>query len=192
MSAGRRPGASDRLTDADLVVLGVLTNGPIHGQGMWNRLVECEIQDWAEVSRAQVYYSLGKLADRNMIRPAKESNSSSARERQTWAITPEGRRALKATLASSHWIESRRVQPFMTWVGWSSLATAAARRKIVAARKKFIDAEIAREQETLSAIKSAPPDTPALSITISMVGHAIRQLQLEREWLEELEEEFRK
>ena len=192
MSVGRRPGTRTQLTDADLVVLGVLTNGPNHGHGMWCQLAECDIQDWAEVSRAQVYYSLGKLAERNMIRSVSEHAASGGRERQTWEITKEGRQALKATLASIHWIRSRRVQPFMTWVGWSSLAGAATRRKIISARQEFIESEIAREQETLSTIQSAATNTPGATVTISMVGYAIRQLQLELDWLEELGGVFEK
>lgn len=185
--AGRRPGARERLTDADLVVLGVLASGPTHGHGMWSRLSECDIEDWAEVSRAQVYYSLKKLAGRNLICPAKKAPANTARERQVWRITPEGRRALKSTLSSSHWAKSRRVQPFVTWVGWSELASPVARRKVIAQRRAFLEAELARERETLAATQNLPADTQAIGVTIAMISYGIRQLQLELDWLGELE-----
>ncbi len=190
MTAGRRPGARERLTDADLVVLGVLIGGPIHGHGLWNRLTDCDIEDWAEVSRAQVYYSLGKLAKKKLIRPAKDSAADTARERQTWRITPEGRRALRSALASDHWATSRRVQPFLTWVGWSELASPAARRRLIAERRAFLEIELARERETLTAARNMPADTPALRVTITMVGYGIRQMQLELDWLDELDTVF--
>ena len=148
MTVGRRPGVRERLTDADLVVLGMLSTGPMHGHGMWSRLTECNIEDWAEVSRAQVYYSLNKLAKKKLISPGKETSAETARERQTWKITPEGRRALKSTLASDHWTTSRRVSPFVTWVGWSALASPAARKKVVAKRRAFIESELHREHKT--------------------------------------------
>ena len=188
MTAGRRPGIRKRLTDADLVVLGVLTSGPAHGHGMWGRLSDCEIEDWAEVSRAQVYYSIKKLADQHLICPARNVPSDTAREKQTWRITREGRNALRKALASDHWITSRRVQPFVTWVGWSELATDAARRRIIGKRKTFLEQGVARERATLAEARNLPADTPALGVTISMIRYAIRQYELELEWLGELEE----
>lgn len=188
MTAGRRPGPRGGITDADLVVLGVLSNGPTHGHGMWNRLAECDIEDWAEVSRAQVYYSLGKLAERKLICPNKNSTSDTRRERRTWCITPDGRRALKSALSSEQWSSKRRVPPFLTWVGWSELARPAARKKIIAERRSFLEAEIARERATLTTAGNLPADTPALKTTLSMLNYIIRQLELELDWLEELEE----
>ena len=190
MTAGRRPGTRGRVTDADLVVLGILTNGPAHGHGMWSELSDCDVEDWAEVSRAQVYYSLGKLADRDLIRPAKNASTETRRERRTWCITPQGRRALKSALSSDHWARERRVQPFLTWVAWSELAQPAARKKVLAERRAFLESEVARERETLAAVRRMPEDTPAIGVTKSMVNQAIRQMRLELEWLDELDELF--
>lgn len=154
---------------------------------MWNWLADCDIEDWAEVSRAQVYYSLSKLARKDLIGPARDAVPDTRRERQTWRITRAGRRALKAALASDDWATRRRVQPFMTWVGWSELATPASRRKIISGRRAFLEAEVARERETLANAQSLPADTPGLTATMTMVSYAIRQMKLELEWLDELE-----
>ena len=65
--------AADRpehLTPADLVVLGLLLEGPRHGYGVNQELARREVGDWAGVSRPQVYYSLRKLADAGHIGPA--------------------------------------------------------------------------------------------------------------------------
>jgi DNA-binding PadR family transcriptional regulator len=175
------------LTDADLVALGILTGGPAHGHGIWSRLSACDIEDWAVVSRAQVYYSLGKLADQGLIRPAKAASADVRRVRRTWCITPAGRRALTAALASTHWAEQRVVPPFLTWVGLSGYARLAARRKILAARRLFVEAEHARERDTLADLERLPADADGADIARLMVGHVIRQLKLELEWLDELE-----
>lgn len=188
MTAGRRPGPRRRLTDADLVTLGILTGGPAHGHGIWSRLAACDIEDWAVVSRAQVYYSLGKLADQGLIRPARATGADVRRERHNWCITPKGRRALTDALASSHWAGQRVVPPFLTWVGLSGYARIAARRKILAARRVFVEAERARERETLAELERLPEDAEGADIARLMVGHVIRQLTLELEWLDELEE----
>ena len=190
MTAGRRPGARRRLTDADLVVLGILSTGPAHGHGMWNRLSECDVEDWAEVSRAQVYYSLGKLAEHDLIGPAKNVQADTRRERRTWQITPAGRRALTKALSSQHWAEQRRVPPFVTWVAWSELVRPATRTRIIGERRAFLKAEVARERETLTEMRRLPASTPGIDVTISMVNHVIRQLRLELNWLKELDAVF--
>lgn len=187
MTAGRRPGPRRRVTDADLVVLGILSNGPAHGHGMWIRLSECDVEDWAEVSRAQVYYSLGKLADQELIRATGKAPADTRRERHTWQITPAGRRALSKALSSKHWAIQRRVPPFVTWVAWSDLVRPATRRRIIRERREFLMAEVARERETLAEIERLPANTPSISITISMVNQTIRQLLLELDWLDELD-----
>lgn len=190
MTAGRRPGPRRRLTDADLVVLGMLSSGPAHGHGMWNRLSECDVEDWAEVSRAQVYYSLGKLADQDLIGPAQDAPADTRRERYTWRITPTGRRALTKALSSKHWAEQRRVPPFLTWVAWSELVRPATRRRIIRERRTFLKAEVTRERNTLAEARHLPADTPGITITISMLNQTIRQLLLELEWLDELDTVF--
>lgn len=179
-----------RVTDADLVVLGVLSNGPAHGHGIWSLLSECEIEDWAEVSRAQVYYSIGKLADKGLIHPARNASGETRRERCVWRITPEGRRALTAALSSKHWATLKRVPAFLTWVGWSELARPATRRRVIADRRVFLQEELASKHETLAKVEHMPTETRALRVTISMINHVIRQVRLELDWLDELDEVF--
>jgi hypothetical protein len=57
------PAARKRaLTTPDLVLLSLLVERPMHGYEANQELVRREVQDWAGVSRPQVYYSLEKLA----------------------------------------------------------------------------------------------------------------------------------
>ena len=52
-----------RLTVADLVVLALLHERPMHGYAASAELEYREARDWAGISRPQVYYSLKKLAE---------------------------------------------------------------------------------------------------------------------------------
>jgi len=186
VTAGRRPGARRRLTDADLVALVVLLRGPAHGHAIWHRLAESDVEDWAAVSRAQVYYSLGKLADQELIRPAHDARAETRRERRTWRITATGRRALTAALSSRHWSAQRVVPPFMTWIALSELARPKARRQILDDRQSVLDAELAREHETLADLRRLPPDAEGARVAILMVDHVIQQMTLELELLDGL------
>ncbi len=192
MRAGRRPGPRRRLTDADLVTLVVLLDGPAHGNAVWNRLSECDVEDWATVSRAQVYYSIGKLADQRLVRQARTGSVETRRERRTWCITPEGQRALTAALSSPHWAAQRSVPPFMTWVALSELARPAARQKILAKRRSFLETEVERELKTLADLRQLPPESKGTQVTILMVDHVIRQMTLELELLDALRDHFAK
>jgi DNA-binding PadR family transcriptional regulator len=58
------------LTTPDLFLLSLLAERPMHGYQV-NVLLEFrKVRDWAGVSRAQVYYSLDKLARLGLIRSA--------------------------------------------------------------------------------------------------------------------------
>lgn len=190
MTAGRRPGPRRRLTDADLVALVALRLGPSHGHAIWNRLAGCDVEDWASVSRAQVYYSLGKLADQELIRPARDAGGDTRRERRTWRITPKGRRALTTALSSRHWASQRAVPPFMTWAALSELVPPAARQEILEERRGFLENELTRERATLTEMRQLPPDAEGVQVAILMVEHAIGQMTLELGLLDGLRELF--
>ena len=55
------------VTLADLVVLSMLAERPMHGYELWTELERRQVEKWASISRAQVYYSLRKLADARHI-----------------------------------------------------------------------------------------------------------------------------
>lgn len=189
MSAGRKPGPRRRLTTADLVALVALRDGPAHGHAIWTFLSDRGVQDWASVSRAQVYYSLGKLAEQGLIQTT-DTAANTPGERTTWRITPAGRRALKAELSMPHWPDLRTVPPFMTWVALSELARPAARREILDRRRTLLESELSRERETLSEIQQLSQDMEGVKVAVLMVGHVIDQLELELELLDGLQDLF--
>ena len=64
------------MTLADLVVLSMLSERSMHGYELWAELERRQVEKWASISRAQVYYSLRKLADSRHIVSARDSDSS--------------------------------------------------------------------------------------------------------------------
>src|SRR6202050_3890243 len=94
----RRPMARAKRTHAltipDLVLLSLLAERPMHGYEANLELVRREVQDWAGISRPQVYYSLEKLARAGLIRTAENDEPSAGPERSVFATTAKGRTAL--------------------------------------------------------------------------------------------------
>src|SRR5678815_3896402 len=64
-----------RLTIADLVILSLLAERPMHGYDVNATLEDRKIRDWAAVSRPQIYYSLDKLTELGFIRVTMEAVS---------------------------------------------------------------------------------------------------------------------
>lgn len=183
------------LTPADLVVLSVLTERPMHGYEL-NRVLESrDVQDWAGVSRPQVYYSLKKLAALGYITEVSPRRGKAAAdtvsqgpERSTYASSAAGRRALATALAREDWATQRPPPPFLTWMALSTHASRDVVRRQLERRRAFLEAQIAREKETLESIRA---DTGEMvQVGALMVTLAIRHFEAELSWLSEVEREL--
>jgi DNA-binding PadR family transcriptional regulator len=179
---GRRPGRSHALTTADLVVLSLLEERPMHGYDLLAEYRRQEVADWASISKAQLYYALGKLEGLGLLRG--EIQEGAARGRTVYRPTPAGLEALGGALADLGWAEGRVAQPFLTWFGLSIHASEAARATLLDARLAFLDREIAREEESLAYI--ATLDDPRAAKGADIVRLTVCQLRVERDWVAEL------
>src|SRR5512135_596425 len=95
------------LTTADLVLLSLLAERPMHGYQANRELERRQVRDWAGVSRPQVYYSLEKLLRLGLIRPARSEGASGGPERQVFATSARGRAALARALEREDWTRQR-------------------------------------------------------------------------------------
>ena len=105
-------------TAADLVILSVLAETPRHGYDLNAELERRDVRDWVGVSRPQVYYSLRKLAERELIASAPSAGSGGP-ERQVYTVTEHGLRELASALGRADWSTARPHQPFVTWLAMS-------------------------------------------------------------------------
>lgn len=170
------------LTTPDLVVLSLLSERPMHGYELNTELERREVRDWAGISRPQVYYSLKKLVNLGLLREVESGAPASGPERQVYAPTPLGSRALADTLERPEWATRREIPPFLTWLALSWQARPGVLPRMVAARRAFLEAELGRERDTLAAIR-AEGHHPEAEL---MVELAIRQFEVELEWLDQV------
>ena len=186
----------ERLTAADLVVLGLLLERPMHGYEVNQELERREVRDWAGVSRPQVYYSLRKLADAGHIGPApgraagaergsaERGSAEGGPERRVYRVTAAGRRAYAAALARPEWATQRPPPPFVTWLVLATHADPAVRARQLARRRAFLEAEATRERATLAAILAGTG--PTVVVAALVVSLTIRQFEAELAWLGEV------
>lgn len=177
------------LTSADLVVLSLLLERPMHGYELNRELVHRDVRDWAGVSRPQVYYSLRKLAAAGHIGPAASAAGPTGDvggpERRVYRVTRAGRRAFAAALARPEWTTQRPPPPFLTWLVLAMHASPAVVQRQIERRREFLEAEAARERTTLAAIRA---DTgPMVAAGALIVDFTIRQFEAEIAWLREVD-----
>lgn len=178
------------LTTADLVVLSLLAEQPMHGYQANLELERREVQDWAGVSRPQVYYSMEKLGRLGLIHETGGPEPNLGPERRTCSTTAKGRTALAAALERDTWTGQRDRPAFLTWMALSWQVTPAVFRQQLARRRKFLEQELAKEKVTLRAIKKEVGHN--YHEAVWMVSLVIEQFQMELRWLEKVEREGRK
>jgi DNA-binding PadR family transcriptional regulator len=184
----RRAGKRAELTTPDLVLLSLLAERAMHGYQANAELERRCIRDWAAISRPQVYYSLEKLAAAGFLRAGKTEKPAAGPERRVFETTSIGRHALSEALEREEWATQRDRPPFLTWVALSWQARPGMFQKQIARRKKFLESELAREEETLRSIleEVGHPYHEAAW----MVSLMIEQFKTELRWLRKMAKEL--
>lgn len=173
--------ATHKLTQADLIVLSLLLERPMHGYDLVQEYERQEVRDWASVSKAQVYYALKKLEDEQLIRADKATVEEDARRKTIYFVTSEGSAALEEELEKDFWITQRRPQPFSTWVGLSIHCNEQARAKMFARRKKHLEAELMGERESYEQVTQMTSERARAGMKI--IGLKIATIETELAWL---------
>lgn len=187
-AAKRGKGKKTGLTVPDLVLLSLLEEQPMHGYHANLELERRQVQDWAGVSRPQVYYSMEKLARLGLIKEAGDPEPALGPERRIFGTTAKGRAALAAALEREDWTNQRERPPFLTWMALSWQASRATVRKQLRRREQFLEAELIREQETLHAVEKEVGH--AFHEAVWMIKLAVEQFRVELLWLRQVAAEL--
>jgi len=173
------------LTTADLVLLSLLSERPMHGYQANAELVRREVQDWAGISRPQVYYSLQKLARLGLLRAAADKNPAEGPERQVFTVTPAGVSTLADALEREDWTIERDKPPFLTWMALSWQARTGVFRRQLQSRRKFLKREREREKATLASVLEEVGHVHHEAVW--MIKLMIAQFETELLWLSAVE-----
>jgi len=176
------------LTVPDLVLLSLLAEQPMHGYQANLELERRQVQDWAGVSRPQVYYSLEKLERLGLIAETGDREPALGPERRIFSTTAKGRTALSASLEREDWTNQRDRPPFLTWMALSWQASPATVLNQLRRREKFLEIELAREQETLRAVEAEVGH--GFHEAVWMLKLVIEQFRTELLWLRQVAAEI--
>jgi DNA-binding PadR family transcriptional regulator len=176
------------LTVPDLVLLSLLAEHPMHGYQANLELERRQVQDWAGISRPQVYYSLEKLERLGLIREIGDQSPALGPERRIFATTPKGRDALAAALERENWTTQRERPLFLTWMALSWQAQPGIVRQQLKRRKQFLEQELAREEQTLVAVEKEVGHR--FHEAVWMISLVVEQFRTELRWLNQVEREL--
>lgn len=176
------------LTVPDLVLLSLLAEEAMHGYQANAELERRQVQDWAGVSRPQVYYSLEKLARLGLIKEAGDPEPALGPERRIFSTTAKGRAALAAALERESWTTQRDRPPFLTWMALSWQASPSVVRKQIERRTEFLQGELAREEATLRAVEKEVGHR--FHEAVWMIKLVIEQFRVELGWLRQVAAEL--
>lgn len=175
-----------RLTTSDLVVLTLLMEGlPRHGYDIVKTLEERDFEDWAHISRPQVYYSLRKLEKQKLIEPVEGAGQSLGPERIVFQPGERAAKAVSEALARPSWTNQRTAPPFITWSVLAQHSDKTAIQLQIQRRTEFLTAEIERERQTLNSFSDTP--SYAEQLACALIKLTIAQMQTELTALNEIE-----
>jgi DNA-binding PadR family transcriptional regulator len=190
VSTNRKPAAKKRtskkveLTVPDLVLLSLLAEQPMHGYQANLELERRQVQDWAGVSRPQVYYSLEKLACLGLIKESGDPEPALGPERRIFSTTAKGRAALAAALEREDWTNQRDRPPFLTWMALSWQASPPTVLNQLRRREKFLESELERELATLRAVEKEVGH--GFHEAVWMIKLVVEQFRTELHWLRQV------
>lgn len=178
------------LTTADLVLLSLLAERPMHGYQANLELERRQIRDWAPVSRPLVYYSLEKLERNGMLRRLQNGELPAKEGPATFETTDQGREALADTLEREEWTTQREHPAFLIWLALSWQARPGVFRMQLRKRRKFLLKELEIEKQTMLAIHREVGHK--FHEAVWMVGLMINQLRTEILWNKRLERSLKR
>jgi DNA-binding PadR family transcriptional regulator len=177
----------------DLVVLSLLAERPMHGYEANTLLEFRKARDWAGVSRPQVYYSLDKLARRQLVRPVRgddDGTDTGGPERNVCETTARGRAALADALERDDWTDRTEHPAFLTWMALSWQCRPGIFLKQAGRRQKFLEQDLSRKQEILAAVRKEVGH--GFHEAVWMLTLNIDQIRTELHWVDQVTREFPK
>jgi len=169
---------SRELTDAELLVLGLVAEMPRHGYDLEQVIEQRNMREWTQIGFSSIYFVLGKLEMMKLV-SAKPSagQSRNPKARKVYSVTRAGGRTLeRQTRSALATLRPTYSSALLGMINWPVLARDDA-LKALSARRNAIEAEL----ERLAAIQTDQQPLP--DFVEALFDHSIGQLKAEAEWV---------
>jgi len=172
--------SAKQLTDAELLVLGLVAEMPRHGYQLDQVIEQRGMREWTQIGFSSIYFVLGKLEKMRLVtakKPVGAKKKANAKARKIYAVTGVGRRELATqTIAALRDVRPTYSSVLLGMVNWQMLKRGQALAAL-RARRKAIDAEVAR----LGNIQVAQQPLP--DFVEALFEYSLGQLKAEAKWV---------
>jgi len=162
------------LTDAELLVLGLVAEMPRHGYELEQVIEQRGMREWTQIGFSSIYFVLGKLESLDLVAAEKPDG---AKAKKVFRVTDAGR----TTLAEQSLAALRTVRPsygsvLLGMAHWPVLERHAALEALTERR-----AAVGTELKRLGEIQVAQQPLP--DFVEALFDYALGQLRAEAEWV---------
>ena len=165
-----------KLTDSELLLLGLVAEMPRHGYELEQLIEKRDMRRWTSIGFSSIYFLLGKLEKKGLVQ---SQAPAAAKARKKFELTKSGRDALvDETVAALTTVQQNRSSLLMGMLHWPVLSREQA---LDALRQREANANA--ELEQLASIHFEQQPLP--DYVDSMFEFASGQLQAELLWIEE-------
>jgi len=166
------------LTDAELLLLGLVAEMPRHGYELDQVIQKRGMREWTQIGFSSIYFVLGKLQKLTIIRAKKPAGTNAGpKDRKVYSVTPTGRRTLAAqTVAALRDVRPAYSSVLLGMINWPVLKRGQA-LEALQVRSKAIEVELGR----LRAIQVEQQPLP--DYVEALFEYSAGQLRAEAEWV---------
>jgi len=162
------------LTDAELLVLGLVAEFPRHGYDLEQVIEQRGMRQWTQIGFSSIYFVLGKLEKSRLV---SANRSGGPKARKVYSLTKAGQRALVTqTLAALRTFRPTYSSVLLGMIHWPVLDRRNA-LDALQARGKGIESELVR----LGTIRLEQQPMP--DFIDALFDFSIGQLQAESAWI---------
>jgi DNA-binding PadR family transcriptional regulator len=163
------------LTDSEFLVLGLVAEMPRHGYELEQVIEERGMRQWTQIGFSSIYYVLGKLEQRGLIKAETPAN---AKAKKTYEISGTGKELLiEQTLATLKSLHPTYPSLLLGMIHWPVLTQDQALEAL-----KTRKSAVAEELERLENIHFEQQPLP--DYVDAVFEFSIGQLQAEADWID--------
>jgi DNA-binding PadR family transcriptional regulator len=168
-----------RTTDAELAILSLLAEQPMHGYQIEQTIDERGMREWVEMGFSSIYYLLNKLKKSGLLESRLEKAAGKGPARQVFSLTVAGRHAWQKAALNAIADPSRTFSNFQ--LGLSSIRGLDP-EMVKQALQQYRDSLTANQDRIQAKLDSYGPGVPfeaAILFDLSLT-----QITCELEWVE--------
>lgn len=167
------------MTDAELAILSIIAEGPIHGYDLQTVIAERGLRAWTQIGVSSIYYVLEKLERQGLIESTITQGAEDTVRRQ-YQITTAGFGVLQTAVADLISTPREHADEFELGLANLHVLRPSQIRTALTAYRQELTTRLAQACQRQAALKA---NQPPLHVA-AMLGHRIALLEAELAWMD--------